>query len=254
MFGRMADAGVVEVHPPTVGRTPLLANSAAEFIENRLDGSLGPRFAQIREHHEFVPELDGFRPKAEGVRSVPLVFLPMNFATAAGCWLLAAGCWRTRAVSVATFVLASALHLALRLHTFVANSRMVSSQEVYYEQSRKHLKQFQGTLAKFHTLLKDKDLERKLGLPAKKLEKYDIHDVFNVADMLAKKHKITSDNKGPLGKIRKGFRLVGKSNAIQALLGFAPTDVYGSLICGSFTLVLGVGISSLFRLIHVQFL
>jgi hypothetical protein len=212
------EVGVLIVHDPTVVRTPLLANSAAEFIENRIESSLGSHLSPTTNQHEFVAEFDAFVPKENIPRFV------------------------TVATGAASLVLSGATG-ALTIHYLKsANATAPShSREKYFEQSKLQLEQFQKTLASFQGLLKNRNLERELGLPVKSPDKYTAQDVLQIAQKVAAKHKGKARHNDLLGHIRTGFRAVGKSSVIERLIEFAPTDVYGSAIYGSFTLILGVG-------------
>lgn len=51
---------MAENNRPVVVRSRILTNSAAEFVENRIDSTLGMEIS-ARAPAEFVPELDRFK-------------------------------------------------------------------------------------------------------------------------------------------------------------------------------------------------
>lgn len=117
-----------------------------------------------------------------------------------------------------------------------------------YEESRKRIKQFEETLDRFSKTLEKHDLAKKIDITLKKPSEYNLKDVLQIADKVYERHKNADDVKSCTGAIRKCFRFVGKNaSPLQCLLNFVPSDSYGSVISGGFTVILAVS------LIHLMF-
>lgn len=100
---------------------------------------------------------------------------------------------------------------------------------------------FEDTLERFSQTLEKHDLAKKIDIALKKPSEYGLEDVISIADKVYEKHKTAADVKSCTGKIRKCFRLVGKNaSPLQCLLNFVPSDSYGSVISGGFTVILAV--------------
>lgn len=67
--------------------------------------------------------------------------------------------------------------------------------------------------------------------------------MIQIADKVYERHKNAEDVKSCTGAIRKCFRFVGKNaSPLQGLLNFVPSDSYGSVISGGFTVILAVSL------------
>lgn len=111
----------------------------------------------------------------------------------------------------------------------------------YYVESKKRIKLFEETLGRFSETLEKHDLAKKLDITLKKPNEYNLKDVIHIADSVYEKHKTAADVKSCTGAIRKCFRFVGKNaSPLQCLLNFVPSDSYGSVISGGFTVILAV--------------
>lgn len=101
--------------------------------------------------------------------------------------------------------------------------------------------QFQNTLKSFCKIIKKQQLDKKLGIRIKEPREYQIDDVLEVAKKLADRHKDSDNTTKCMRVIRKAFRVASKhKTALTNLLSFAPSDVYGSVLCGAFTVILAV--------------
>lgn len=111
--------------------------------------------------------------------------------------------------------------------------------ENYYEFSSKTLEEFKKTLETFKkTLIKNK-VEKKLNIELK--DSYEIEDVIDIAMKLKENHDGVGSVNTCMGKIRSAFRSIRKKKGVMAnLLSFAPNDSYGVVLCGGFTVILGV--------------
>lgn len=102
------------------------------------------------------------------------------------------------------------------------------------------MREFQITLRKFHEHLqkrRDKDHSLELKDPSE----YTFKDVLEITTRLHEEHKNAGEVKNCMGLIRRMFRHAGeKSSTLENLLSFVPSDTYGSVICGGFTMILTV--------------
>lgn len=114
--------------------------------------------------------------------------------------------------------------------------------EDYFRESEKHMKELQLTLTNFTQTLVKRGLARDLGIEIKEPHQYTMQSVLEIAQLVQQRHA-SSDAMaaGCVGRIRKCFRqAVKKQGILNNLLGFIPSDSYSSVICGGFTLILGV--------------
>ncbi|KAK7709976.1 hypothetical protein SLS63_013118 [Diaporthe eres] len=115
----------------------------------------------------------------------------------------------------------------------------------YHKASRARMQEFQITLQKFHQHMekrKDKDTSIKLKSP----DDYTFKDVLEITTKLHEDHKSASQVRNCMGLIRKLFRGVGENSSIlESLLKFVPNDTYGSVICGGFSMILTVLMSTI---------
>lgn len=102
---------------------------------------------------------------------------------------------------------------------------------------------FEETLQRFSQTLEKHDVAKKIDIALKKPNEYSMKDVVQIADKVYEKHKTASDVKSCTGAIRKCFRFTGKNaSPLQCLLNFVPSDTYGSVISGGFTVILAVSL------------
>lgn len=72
-------------------------------------------------------------------------------------------------------------------------------------------------------------------------DQYGFEDVVNIATKLKDRHEDVDQVKTCMNRIRSGFRSIGRKKGVLAnMLSFAPNDSYGIVICGGFTVILGV--------------
>lgn len=122
--------------------------------------------------------------------------------------------------------------------------KLTTFRENNYETSARTLEDFRKTLETFKKTLRRNRVSEKLNIELK--DQYSFEDVMEVATRLKGSH----ENDGSIGtcmtKIKTAFRYIGKRKGVLAnLLKFAPNDSYGVVICGGFTLILGVRQSQL---------
>lgn len=101
--------------------------------------------------------------------------------------------------------------------------------------------EFQQTLKRLNDTLTKKKVFSKLGIPVRNPEDFDIEYVVSIAAKMNEwNHK--SDEINTCRKFARDLccKAVKNKNMLSGLIGLAPTDAYGSLISGGFTIVLAV--------------
>jgi hypothetical protein len=126
------------------------------------------------------------------------------------------------------------------LDRFVAKDDI--PREDYYKESQERLKQFQITLAAFQKNLVGRKIDQRYEVDIKDATDYTLNDVLRIAQTVQQKHKDADKVHSCMGRIRKFFRATGKNSSTfkKLIEAFAPNDIYGSVICGGFTVILGV--------------
>ncbi|KLU85595.1 hypothetical protein MAPG_04618 [Magnaporthiopsis poae ATCC 64411] len=165
----------------SVVRSPLLCNSAAEFIETRLEQALGVEVASAvgSQMTQYSPEADRFMLNED---------------------IIAINC--------------------------------------LYAESREKAEKLKARLADFSSRIHG--LDARLNIDQKRPEEYNMNDVLNIVECIKKKHSEAENAESFLGAIRRLFRSAGRhSGALKTLMGFAPDDIYGSVITGGLTMILG---------------
>lgn len=117
------------------------------------------------------------------------------------------------------------------------------SSENHYETSAKTLEEFKKTLETFKKTLKSNRVGEKLNVELK--DQYGFEDVMDIATRLKESHEGDGSVSSCMTKIKAAFRYIGKRKGVLANLArFAPNDSYGVVLCGGFTVILGVSLSS----------
>lgn len=100
---------------------------------------------------------------------------------------------------------------------------------------------FSKTMNAFVKLMKERQLDQKLGIPLKTPETYLARDVLSIALKLQSNKENCKDLNPCLRTITKCFRSAGQhSSTLQAFLKLAPSESYGSVICGGISMILAV--------------
>ncbi|GAB1312063.1 hypothetical protein MFIFM68171_02273 [Madurella fahalii] len=109
----------------------------------------------------------------------------------------------------------------------------------YYQESEEMLEKFKETLKNFTQILQSRSVFKKLGIEAPDPAKFDLNYVLKIAALI-QEHKDGSEDTQIIKKfVRKCFRGATQNKAaITALLSMIPTDIYGSVISGGFSLIL----------------
>jgi hypothetical protein len=188
------------VNETVVARDRLLTNSAAEFLEHRAESTLGTEIASFPA--EFVPELDRFVAQEDVVR----------YEWAVGGYIGGRSLTDTPLI-----------------------------RPDYFEESNRRLIQFKQTLASFQQLLVERKLDQRYGIEIKASGDYTFGDVLSIAHTIQKAHAEAEEVRSCMGLIRKVFRSSGRNASTMAtFLEFVPNDMFGSVICGGFTVILSV--------------
>ncbi|KAK9776801.1 putative Fungal STAND N-terminal Goodbye domain-containing protein [Seiridium cardinale] len=122
--------------------------------------------------------------------------------------------------------------------------RFVTRDEVppqdYFAESQKQVETFKQTLALFQKNLIQRKVDQKYEIEIKDANSYTLEDVLKIAQTVQKKHKDADQVHSCMGRLKKFFHATGRNaTTFKKLLAFVPDDVYGSVICGGFTVILG---------------
>lgn len=102
---------------------------------------------------------------------------------------------------------------------------------------------FQETLDAFKKNLVKRKVVERFDVEIKECGDYTFNDVLKIAQEVQKKHQDADKVGDSMGRIRKFFRSSGRNaSTCKKLLAFVPSDAYGSVICGGFTIILGVSL------------
>ncbi|KAL8300752.1 hypothetical protein RB593_010210 [Gaeumannomyces tritici] len=122
------------------------------------------------------------------------------------------------------------------LDKFVRREDIVQAD--YYAESQKKVAALKTRLVDFSKKMHGLDNGYKIAHKAP--EQYGMNDVLDIVRRIENKHRTLDKVMSCSGIIRRCFRAAGEnSGAIEGLLSFAPNDIYGSVISGGFTLILG---------------
>ncbi|KAL2289204.1 hypothetical protein FJTKL_02232 [Diaporthe vaccinii] len=101
------------------------------------------------------------------------------------------------------------------------------------------MEEFRQTLTRFNQTLKTKKVFSRLGIPTRDPVHLDIDYVLSIAVRLSE-WKHTSDEITTCRRFARQFchKAVKSDSLLWGLIGLAPTDIYGSLISGGFTIAL----------------
>ncbi|KAK7956485.1 uncharacterized protein PG986_005707 [Apiospora aurea] len=110
----------------------------------------------------------------------------------------------------------------------------------YHKESRERLEQFKKTLAAFQQNLIDRKVDTRFGITIKDAQDYTLDDVLQIASTVQERNKKLHNVSKCTSGIKRLLRATGRNaSTFKKLLGFVPSDAYGSVICGGFTMILG---------------
>lgn len=103
------------------------------------------------------------------------------------------------------------------------------------------MQQLESSLANLNETIRKRKYDKKLNITLKELRAYKMNEVLEIATKIETEHRNAGKAKTAMGLIRRCFRSVGDDPGnMKRFLNFVPGDVYGSVISGSFAMVLGV--------------
>ncbi|KAF7956721.1 hypothetical protein EAE96_004051 [Botrytis aclada] len=171
----------------TLVRRKTLTNSAAEYVEKRVDiKALYPpdrptkEFNDLHDVSEFVPAIDLFALKGDNL-----------------------------------------------------------SVESCYEQSKTSMETFSGTLKKFAAILRERKVDSNLKIVIRDPSEFDLQYVLGIVNNLSE----GGDSSSKTGLFKKFIhscyqKVENNKAVIEGILSLIPSDIYGSVISGGFTLIL----------------
>lgn len=124
------------------------------------------------------------------------------------------------------------------LDKFVAGDNI--TQVDYIAKSEQRAAALKMRLAEFSD--KIHGLDKGLNIQQKPLDQYHLQDVLDIVTRIEEKHRLGDGDKSKSfsGIVRRCFRFTSENSpTIKTLLSFAPDDVYGSVISGGLTMILG---------------
>lgn len=93
------------------------------------------------------------------------------------------------------------------------------------------MKEFRATMERLQKHVRDKKLDRTLGIELKDPLSYTMKDVLSIAQKIQERHSDVEKVGGCMGRIRKFFRGVGQNApTLKSFWAFVPNDSYGSII------------------------
>ncbi|KAJ4419496.1 hypothetical protein N0V82_004941 [Gnomoniopsis sp. IMI 355080] len=101
------------------------------------------------------------------------------------------------------------------------------------------MKEFQETLKRFTEILQKRKVFSKLGIPSRDPRTFDLGYVLAIATRISEWRDADEDTRICKRFIRKFCQKATKhKNVLSGLISLAPSDTYGSVISGGFTLIL----------------
>lgn len=111
----------------------------------------------------------------------------------------------------------------------------------FYKLSEAKLNDFQQTLIRFTETLQKRKVFSRLGIPPRDPRAYDFEYVLSIATRISEWRDIDEETRICKRFIRKICQKTTKhKNVLSGLISLAPSDTYGSVISGGFTLILAV--------------
>lgn len=117
----------------------------------------------------------------------------------------------------------------------------ITSHERCYEQSRKSIAQFRQTLRRFVDTLKRRKVDSQLDISIENPDAFTINDILGIINKLGEGQGDDSKTGSCKSFIRRCYRRVEDNrDVIEAILSMLPSDIYGSVISGGFSLIMAV--------------
>lgn len=110
-----------------------------------------------------------------------------------------------------------------------------------YKLSQTKMRDFQQTLTRFTETLQKRKVFTKLGIPSRDPRNFDLDYVLSIATRISERRDTDEETRICKRFIRKICQKTTKhKNVLSGLISLAPSDIYGSVISGGFTLILAV--------------
>lgn len=107
------------------------------------------------------------------------------------------------------------------------------------------MRDFQKTLTRFTEILQKRKVFTKLGIPSRDPQNFDLDYVLSLAIRISERRDTDEETLICKRFVRKICQKTTKhKNVLSGLIGLAPSDIYGSVISGGFTLILAASRSS----------
>lgn len=128
---------------------------------------------------------------------------------------------------------------------FGADNQLTPHKETdYYKLSNEKMKEFQDTLKRFSVTLKSRKIFKKLGVEIREPGDYNLDYVLSIAKLIEERREGADNTRDCKRFIRKCFRGAAKhKDVLTGIISMAPSDIYGSVISGGFTLILAVSLT-----------
>lgn len=108
-----------------------------------------------------------------------------------------------------------------------------------YKLSETKMKDFQHTLTRFTEILQKRKVFDRLGVPPRDPGNFDLDYVLSIATRISEWRDTDEETRICKRFIRKVCQKTTRhKNVLSGLISLAPSDVYGSVISGAFTLIL----------------
>lgn len=126
------------------------------------------------------------------------------------------------------------------LDNFLTTISQAFKQELY-SLSDKKLSEFKRVLERFSEMLQTRKAFSRLGVPMREPRDFDLDYVLSIATLISERREESVNARTCKTFVRKCCKTAVKhKDAVRGLISIAPTDVYGCLITGGFTVILAV--------------
>lgn len=137
---------------------------------------------------------------------------------------------------------------------FLTMSSQATKEELYSLSDQK-IKEFQEVLQRFSKMLQTRKAFDGLGILMREPRDFDLDYVLSVATRISEKRQESENARRCKRFVRTCCKTAIKhKDVVNGLISLAPSDVYGSLITGGFTVILAVSILSAVHLPRMNWL
>jgi len=115
------------------------------------------------------------------------------------------------------------------------------SHEKLQEESKKDSQAFQRSLERFIAVLRERKVDTQLGIELKDAKDFTMDYVLELIRKIGERKENGSKTQACKNFVNKYCRKIeDHKGVIEGILGLVPTDIYGSLLSGGFSLILVV--------------